>query len=132
METFTGKKPSDEMFLGGMSLKDWVQESLLQNQVHRVIDPCLLENEEDYLDAKMTCFSFTMRLAQLCCSESPVHRLNMKQVVDMLKNIKQAFVSSISGDINGKFNLEISITDRVRSNMEKLAKWRSRESLIDK
>ncbi|KAH8513132.1 hypothetical protein H0E87_006432 [Populus deltoides] len=130
METFTGKKPTDEMFYGEMSLKNWVEESLVQNHIARVIDPCLMENEEEYFDAKITCLSLIMRLAQLCCLESPAHRLNMKQVVDMLKDIKQSFVASISGDIHGKFNLEILRTDRIRNNMEKFAKWR-RESLLD-
>lgn len=130
METFTGKKPTDEMFYREMSLKNWVEESLVQNHIARVIDPCLMENEEEYFDAKITCLSLIMRLAQLCCSESPAHRLNMKQVVDMLKDIKQSFVASISGDIHGKFNLEILRTDRIRNNMEKFAKWR-RESVLD-
>lgn len=130
METFTGKKPTDEMFYGEMSLKNWVEESLVQNHIARVIDPCLMENEEEYFDAKITCLSLIMRLAQLCCSESPDHRLNMKQVVDMLNDIKQSFVASISGDIHWKFNSEILRTDRIRNNMEKFAKWR-RESLLD-
>ncbi|XP_061980859.1 LRR receptor-like serine/threonine-protein kinase GSO2 isoform X2 [Populus nigra] len=128
METFTGKKPTDEMFGGEMSLRSWIMETL-PREIERVVDPCLLQNEEEYFHTKTTCLSDIMRLALMCTSESPVERLNMKVVVDTLDEIKRLFLWNISGDDSGESNLEELYPNHIRNNMKKFVKWR-RETLL--
>lgn len=128
METFTGKKPTDEMFGGEMSLISWIMETL-PGEIERVVDPCLLRNEEEYYHAKITCLSDIMRLALMCTSFSPSERLNMKEVVDTLDEIKRLFLRNISGDNPGESNLEELDPNRIRNNMKKFVKWR-RETLL--
>nr|AMM43047.1 LRR-RLK [Vernicia montana] len=87
METFTGKKPTHEMFTGEMNLRRWVIESL-PCEVERVIDPSLLQTEEENNDVYMKCISSVMRLALICSAESPSERLNMRDVEEKLNNIR--------------------------------------------
>jgi LRR receptor-like serine/threonine-protein kinase FLS2 len=47
METFTRKKPTHDMFVGEMSLKCWVEDSLCL-LVTKVVDAYLLRTERDY------------------------------------------------------------------------------------
>jgi hypothetical protein len=42
LEVFTGKKPTDPMFIGDLSIREWVCQSLLSEIVH-VLDDKLLQ-----------------------------------------------------------------------------------------
>ncbi|KAK2983454.1 hypothetical protein RJ640_024450, partial [Escallonia rubra] len=87
METFTGKKPSDEMFAGQMTLKCWVKESL-PSEVIQVLDRNLLRQESENSLAEVDCVSSILKLALDCAAESPEQRINMKDVLATLKKIK--------------------------------------------
>ncbi|XP_022717311.1 probable LRR receptor-like serine/threonine-protein kinase At3g47570 [Durio zibethinus] len=91
METFTGRKPTNEMFAGEMNLKCWVKESL-PDAITEVADAYLLEKDEDNFMAKTSCISSVMQLALDCCAESPAERKDMKDVVVSLKKIKDKFL----------------------------------------
>ncbi|PIN26729.1 Serine/threonine protein kinase [Handroanthus impetiginosus] len=93
METFTRTKPSDDMFAGELSLKDWVKDSL-QSDITQVTDPNLLTHEEENFDAKVQCLLLIMELALKCAEELPDLRINMKDAVTMLKKIKHQFLTS--------------------------------------
>lgn len=93
METFTRKKPTNEFFVGEMSLKDWVEESL-SNGTSGFADSSLLKNDVDQdVMAKADCISSIMRLALTCSVELPEERKDMKDVVSMLKKIKIMFLN---------------------------------------
>ncbi|XP_017984322.1 PREDICTED: probable LRR receptor-like serine/threonine-protein kinase At3g47570 [Theobroma cacao] len=91
METFTRKKPTNDMFEGKMSLKSWVQK-LLPSTIIQVIDPNLLStgNREDY--AIEECALSVLQLALECSAELPEERVDMKEVVANLKKIKIKFL----------------------------------------
>ncbi|KAK2965674.1 hypothetical protein RJ640_001094 [Escallonia rubra] len=80
METFTRKKPIDEMFAGQMSLKCWVKESL-PSAVIRVLDRNLLTRDGKNSFAEVDCLSSILKLALECATESPEQRINMKDVL---------------------------------------------------
>ncbi|KAH6819890.1 hypothetical protein C2S53_018496 [Perilla frutescens var. hirtella] len=91
METFTRKKPSDDMFAGDLSLKRWV-ESLLPQSPLQVIDANLLMNlDEKKLEKNVQCTSLVLELTLKCFAESPRDRINMIEVVAELKKIKIRF-----------------------------------------
>ncbi|KAG2684921.1 hypothetical protein I3760_10G098500 [Carya illinoinensis] len=77
METFTRKKPTDDMFIGEMSLKRLVEESFSLS-ILEVIDANLLSNENDYA-AMETCLSATIGLALHCCADLPKQRIDIKK-----------------------------------------------------
>ncbi|XP_020417243.1 receptor kinase-like protein Xa21 [Prunus persica] len=65
METFTRRKPTDEMFVGEMNLKQWIANSLLPDAaIIEVVDADLLGTEEDGdFVSRRDCLSSIMRLA---------------------------------------------------------------------
>ena len=92
METFVGKKPTDEMFMEELTLKSWVESST--NNIMEVIDANLLTKEDESFALKQACFSLKqacfssiMTLALDCTTEPPEKRFNMKDVVVRLKKI---------------------------------------------
>ncbi|XP_021811562.1 probable LRR receptor-like serine/threonine-protein kinase At3g47570 [Prunus avium] len=98
METFTRRKPTDEMFDGEMNIKQWIAKSLVlpDAKIDEVVDANLLgivtQQEDDDHVKKMDCISAIMRLALTCCAESPEERISMKEAVATLNNIKTKFL----------------------------------------
>ncbi|CAL2252234.1 unnamed protein product [Prunus armeniaca] len=97
LETFTIRKPTDEMFDEEMNIKQWVANSLLlpDAKIDEVVDANLLgigtEQEDDDHVRKRNCLSSIMRLALACCAESPEERISMKESVATLNKIKMKF-----------------------------------------
>ncbi|WRX29822.1 Serine-threonine/tyrosine-protein kinase [Theobroma cacao] len=94
METFTRRKPTDEIFVGVMSMKHWVKESL-SNETIGVADSSLLRREERHFMAKANCISSIMELALDCSVELPKERKDMKDVVFILQKIKIKYLNNI-------------------------------------
>ncbi|XP_022748067.1 receptor kinase-like protein Xa21 [Durio zibethinus] len=97
IETFTKKKPTDDIFVGEMSMNHWVKGSL-SNEIIGVIDSSLVQETDEYFVIKANCISSIMRLALDCSAEFPEDRLDMKNVVSMLKNIKREYLNNIMQD----------------------------------
>ncbi|XP_022748484.1 LRR receptor-like serine/threonine-protein kinase EFR [Durio zibethinus] len=97
MEIFTRKRPTDESFAGEMSMRHWVKMSL-SNGIIDVADSSLVHKEDEYFVVKVNCISSIMALALDCSSDLPENRINMKDVVSMLKNIKREFLKNMEKD----------------------------------
>ncbi|KAK2967963.1 hypothetical protein RJ640_002818 [Escallonia rubra] len=95
METFTRKKPTDEMFAGQMTLKWWVKESL-PSSVIQVLDRNLLRQGSENSLAEVDCVSSILKLALDCTAESPEQRINVKDVLATLKKIRGNWSSANS------------------------------------
>ncbi|KAL0398448.1 UNVERIFIED_CONTAM: putative LRR receptor-like serine/threonine-protein kinase [Sesamum radiatum] len=91
METFTGKRPTDDLFMGGFSLRDWINEAY-PHSVSHLIDATLLDPEEKSFD--IDCISRIMKLALDCSAELPTERTNMKDALATLHKIRNQFLSS--------------------------------------
>ncbi|GAY66261.1 hypothetical protein CUMW_247350 [Citrus unshiu] len=94
METFTRKRPTDEMFTAEMSLKRWVKESL-PHGLSEVVDANLVREEQAF-SAKMDCLLSIMDLALDCCMESPDKRMHMTDAAMKLKKIKVKFLDDVA------------------------------------
>ncbi|XVE63834.1 hypothetical protein DITRI_Ditri07aG0052700 [Diplodiscus trichospermus] len=90
METFTRKKPTDEIFDGEMNLRHWVYESVL-HAVDRITDVTLLEADQETLAAKRECIVSIMKVACFCTAELTVQRPTMKEVEEKLQRIKKNY-----------------------------------------
>ncbi|CAI9782590.1 unnamed protein product [Fraxinus pennsylvanica] len=86
MEVFTRMKPSDEKFSGDLILRSWINDSM-PNAITQIIDSNLLGLEE-HNTKMLKCLSSVMELALNCSMESASDRVNMKEVVVALKNIR--------------------------------------------
>ncbi|XP_059650564.1 probable LRR receptor-like serine/threonine-protein kinase At3g47570 [Cornus florida] len=95
METFTRKKPTEEMFAGEMSLKRWVNDAL-DSSIIAVVDSNLMGREEHF-SVKEQYVSSILGLAMECSNDSPEERINMKEALVRLKKIKVSFLANIGG-----------------------------------
>ncbi|XP_060191812.1 receptor kinase-like protein Xa21 [Lycium barbarum] len=91
METFTRKKPYDEMFKENLSMRSWVY-NLLHAALEEIIDVTLMEPEEIDFQKKLHCVSSILELALHCTTETPNERLNMKEVLANIKKTKLEFL----------------------------------------
>ncbi|KAA8535562.1 hypothetical protein F0562_030552 [Nyssa sinensis] len=87
LETFTRKKPTDEMFTGELSLRHWVNASLLDNLME-VVDCSLLRMEKGDMTATQDSVLAIMELGLECCKELPEERNDIQEVVSKLNKIK--------------------------------------------
>ncbi|KAG2689248.1 hypothetical protein I3760_09G131400 [Carya illinoinensis] len=92
METFTRKKPTDNMFVEEMNLKRWVEESLADLSIFEIIDANLLGDERYKDAATMDSVSSIMGLALDCCVDSPEERINTRSIPIALNKIKSKFL----------------------------------------
>lgn len=64
METFSRRKPSDEMFDESLSLKSWISDALQDHRgILRVVDANLFSTEDKFYDEKINCLSSILELA---------------------------------------------------------------------
>ncbi|CAN4105622.1 unnamed protein product [Withania somnifera] len=87
LETFTKKKPTDEMFVGDLNVRSCVHDSL-PDELDQVIDADLLTLDEQNLSQKLESVLSIMELAMNCTSNIPVERMNMNDVVVALRKIQ--------------------------------------------
>ncbi|KAL0399731.1 UNVERIFIED_CONTAM: putative LRR receptor-like serine/threonine-protein kinase [Sesamum radiatum] len=89
IETFTRKKPTNEMFSAELTMKSWVCESY-PDSIMQIVDANLLDANirEDVRANFQRCFTLIMGLALECTTDLPEERPNMKDVAVRLKKIK--------------------------------------------
>lgn len=92
MEMLTRKKPTDEMFTGDLTLKQWVNKAL-PGSLNEVVDTNLIHDNKDFF-LQEQCMSSILHLAVECSNDSPEWRINMNQVLSRLQKIKVAFLAN--------------------------------------
>ncbi|GAA0163048.1 hypothetical protein LIER_39514 [Lithospermum erythrorhizon] len=91
IETFTKRKPSDEMFDGDLSMKGWAHQYFLEDQLIQMIDSDLLSRDEQRLNQEVEILNSIVELALNCCVDLPKERMNMKDVCVALEKIKHRY-----------------------------------------
>ncbi|XP_073146945.1 uncharacterized protein [Henckelia pumila] len=88
METFTRKKPTNEMFTGELSLTKWASESY-PDAIMQIADATLLNVDEELIIARYKKWlKSIIGLSLECTRDIPEARPNMKDVLLRLKKIK--------------------------------------------
>ncbi|XP_057476390.1 putative receptor-like protein kinase At3g47110 isoform X1 [Actinidia eriantha] len=103
METFTRTKPTDAMFDGDLSLKRWVDDST-PNAMIKIVDANLLRANQEHYAANVQCVSSIMELALRCSAESPADRMNVKDALTTLKNIRHQYLKNCQQN-RGRFRM---------------------------
>ncbi|XP_065851934.1 putative receptor-like protein kinase At3g47110 [Euphorbia lathyris] len=105
LEMFTGKRPTDEMFKGDLTIHNYVGMALPEHAMD-VIDPILLveEEEDDEIQEKAIIHGGRINLEEYiisvmtiglsCSSRLPENRLGMDLVVNKLHHLKNSFLGS--------------------------------------
>ena len=91
LEVLTGKKPTDPMFGGQLSLKMWVNQAFPRKLID-VVDECLLQ------DPSISCLDNFLEsmfeLGLLCLRDIPDERVTMSDVVVTLNKMKKDYSRS--------------------------------------
>ncbi|KAJ1437404.1 Serine/threonine-protein kinase, active site [Sesbania bispinosa] len=115
LEIFTGKRPTDEAFEGGMGIHQFISMAL-PNHVMDIIDPSLV-SEEEFVDineefegeerairieaqAKVLfedCIVSLMEIGVSCSATAPSERMPISVVVNKLHDIKKLFINYKEG-----------------------------------
>ncbi|KAL5853984.1 hypothetical protein ACOSQ3_003776 [Xanthoceras sorbifolium] len=96
METFTKKKPTDEIFTEEMSLRHWVGDSF-NRSIMEVVDNDLLRMEDAHFIVREQCVSSILSLAMDCTIDLPENRINIGNVVSRLIQIRATFLPGTRG-----------------------------------
>lgn len=96
METFTRKKPTDELFSEEMCLRNWVNGAL-HGSVYDVVDENMLASDAEHLPAKEQCLSSILSLALDCTIVYAAERPTMEDVIVRLQKARSIFLSRLSG-----------------------------------
>ncbi|XP_065851427.1 probable LRR receptor-like serine/threonine-protein kinase At3g47570 [Euphorbia lathyris] len=94
IETFTRKRPTDEMFNEDMSMRQWVKASL-PSGVNQLVDDNLVRVDERHYLAKIDCTSSIINLALKCCVDVPEERISSKDVLSVLNKIKVKLLNDV-------------------------------------
>lgn len=114
LEMFTGKRPTDSLFVDGLDLHKFVKNGL-PDQITNIIDPILLpsvdvENENDEeeetiamnnigieqlkVDQMQECLISILRIGVACSVESARERMDIRDVIKELQLIKDILRAS--------------------------------------
>jgi len=101
LEMITGRRPTDERFEDGQSLRTFVENSLDDNLL-QILDPHLVPrdeevaiedgNSENLIPAIENCLVSLLRIGLACSVESPKERMNIVDVTRELNIIRAIFL----------------------------------------
>ncbi|KAI3512321.1 hypothetical protein L1887_19636 [Cichorium endivia] len=98
LESFTGKRPSDNMFSDGLNLHDFVKMAI-PIQVMEITDPVLFETKQEKYGSIEEFLTSIYQIGIACSMELPGDRIHIKKAIDQLQFAKETFLQSIGESI---------------------------------
>ncbi|KAI5669852.1 hypothetical protein M9H77_19705 [Catharanthus roseus] len=90
LEMFTGKRPTDEIFINDLNLRNYVKQSLTEEGlVEEILDHFLSSRNMIF---EMDCIFSILKVGFKCSETSPNDRMDMNEVTRQLQHIKDVFV----------------------------------------
>lgn len=94
LEVFSGRRPTDAMFMGELNIRQWVQQAFPRN-LFDVVDEQLGLHDGASCASKLDGFlAPVFELGLLCSSDLPDQRMSMRDVVVALKKIRMDYIKS--------------------------------------
>lgn len=97
LEMFTGKRPTDDMFTDGMSLRKFVEAGVISEQYMEIIDPKIFGHiEGDIVTSNEImqineCLDSLLKVGLACSDPSPRERMSMTDVAAKMHAIRNSF-----------------------------------------
>ncbi|KAI5669839.1 hypothetical protein M9H77_19692 [Catharanthus roseus] len=122
LEMFTGKRPTDEIFINNLNLHNYVKQSLMEEEsVEEILDHFLSSRDEEedrievesyqhrstnanflrgnnYRILEMECIFSVLKVGLKCSKTSPNDRMDMNEVTRQLQHIKDVFLRKENND----------------------------------
>ncbi|ERM94420.1 hypothetical protein AMTR_s00010p00257080 [Amborella trichopoda] len=104
LETFARKRPTNSMFYVSLSLPKWVEQEFSDGALHVVDGDLLMENDSqgnssssrfEYSNSTLKCLSSILEMGLLCTKERPNERINMRDAVTKLEDIRSDYIESL-------------------------------------
>ncbi|XP_039142787.1 probable LRR receptor-like serine/threonine-protein kinase At3g47570 [Dioscorea cayenensis subsp. rotundata] len=97
LEMFTGKRPTDDMFTDGMSLRKFVEAGVISEQYMEIIDPKIFGHIEGDIVTNNEimqineCLDSLLKVGLACSDPSPRERMSMTDVAAKMHAIRNSF-----------------------------------------
>ncbi|KAM0933378.1 putative protein kinase RLK-Pelle-LRR-XII-1 family [Dioscorea sansibarensis] len=94
LELLTGKKPVDESFKDGLTLRKFVETYASPERIMEIMDPSMFSQEDDVIEYKMqkACVVSVAALGLACSVDSPNGRLSMSHVSAQMHAIRDHYL----------------------------------------
>ena len=92
LEVFTGKRPTDPMFVGELDIRRWIHQAMPTNVMH-VVDEQLHQDPAGNLNDFLIP---VLEIGLLCSEDLPEQRMMVRDVVTKLKKIREAYMASVT------------------------------------
>lgn len=90
LEMFTCKRPTDALFIDGLTLHGFAKEAF-PDEIERIVDPSLIPHNHG--NRIVECLNSIFQIGVTCSSEVAGERMNIHNVVVALQGIKQKLVN---------------------------------------
>ncbi|KAK8540368.1 hypothetical protein V6N13_008796 [Hibiscus sabdariffa] len=115
LEMVTRKRPTDDMFVGGLNLQKWVKNHY-HGRLEKVVDSCLIRASRDQSAEVRRMWEVAIgeliELGILCTQETPSNRPTMLDAADDLDRLKRY----LSGDTTVTFASSLGFSSSTLSN----------------
>lgn len=89
----TGKRPTNDMFVGGLTLQHWVDKSYRHENIEKVVDSCMVRPSRDLSSKRKKIWEVSIgsliELGLRCTQDSPSSRPTMLDVAVDLNRLKR-------------------------------------------
>ncbi|CAN1143808.1 Probable LRR receptor-like serine/threonine-protein kinase At3g47570 [Linum perenne] len=111
LEMFSGRRPTDEMFKGGLNLHDYIMDALPDN-LSSLIDTSMLlrlapesstSHHDNQISEKMhKCLVSVLDIGVTCSAESPQQRTKIADVVGKLHHVREDFLRNSAPSVRAR------------------------------
>jgi LRR receptor-like serine/threonine-protein kinase FLS2 len=99
LEMISRKKPTDDMFVGELTMRQWINASL-PNRMMEIVDDGLLKTENGRdITVMQSILSSIVEIGIKCSEELPDKRVDIKDVFVELQKIKLTILEDINGGV---------------------------------
>lgn len=91
LEMFTRKRPTDELFVEGFTLRSYTESALAAEHVLEIADISILSSEIHNMSTIAECLKMVFNVGIRCCEQSPTDRMTMAQALPELVSLRERF-----------------------------------------